>query len=76
MGSIGLLAPLAFAHERAELFAALYTVSYLAFSLPAVIAGAVQGIAGLHTTVFGYGVVVVVGAAVAAVLGRCAPAAE
>ena len=68
MGVVGLLAPAVAAHERAELFAALYTVSYLAFSVPAVLAGALQGVVGLHATVMGYGALVALAAALAAVL--------
>lgn len=51
---VGLLAPLAQAHERAELFAAIFVVSYLAFSLPALAAGALLSTHGLFGTVAGY----------------------
>jgi MFS family permease len=48
------LAPLAQPHERAELFAALYAASYLAFSVPAMLAGLLIGHFGLLATVEGY----------------------
>lgn len=54
--------------DRAQLFAALFVVSYLAFSLPAVIAGLVVGDQGLRPTADGYGLVVV-GLALVGALG-------
>ena len=48
------LAPLAQAHERAELFAALYAASYLAFSVPALLAGVSIAPFGLLATVQAY----------------------
>ena len=51
---VQMLAPLAEAHERAELFAALYAASYLAFSVPAMVAGMLIGHLGLRSTVEGY----------------------
>lgn len=68
LGGVGLLAPLAAPHERSELFSALYVVNYLAFGIPAVIAGALIDIVGLLPTVNGYGVVVVIAGAIGAVL--------
>ncbi|MFT4213042.1 MAG: MFS transporter [Microbacterium sp.] len=68
MGTVGILAPLAQVHERAELFAAIYTVSYLAFGVPAVVAGCLTSALGLNTTVLCYGAAVTVFAATAAVL--------
>ncbi|MFD9124677.1 MFS transporter [Kitasatospora sp. NPDC059571] len=53
------LAPLAGPDRRAELFASVYTVSYLAFSLPAVAAGLLVPHLGLRTVADGYGVGVV-----------------
>ncbi|MDO9402420.1 MAG: MFS transporter [Polaromonas sp.] len=44
------LAPLTDAHERAELFAAIYAVSYLFFSVPAMVAGLAVSHAGLLAT--------------------------
>jgi MFS family permease len=68
MGTIGSLAPLVAVHQRAELFAAIYTASYLAFGVPAVIAGALVGVIGLGATVEWYGALVTIAAALAAVL--------
>jgi MFS family permease len=51
---VQMLAPLAEAHERAELFAALYAASYLAFSIPAMVAGMLIAHLGLRSTVEGY----------------------
>jgi hypothetical protein len=77
-GAFRSLAPLVGAEQRAELFAALYTVSYLAFSLPAVIAGALVPVLGLRTTADGYGAAVVllaIAAAGTALRGRSPGAA-
>jgi len=67
MGTIASLVPLAQLHERAELFAALYIVAYLSFGVPAVIAGILASVIGLHATVLGYGVVVAIAAGTAAI---------
>jgi len=48
------LAPLAQAHQRAELFAAVFVLSYLAFSVPAMVAGRLVVLLGLLHTVQGY----------------------
>jgi MFS family permease len=63
-GAIRSVAPLAGPHERAELFAAVYLVAYLAFGLPAVIAGLLIGEIGLLTTALAYGVAILVAAVV------------
>ena len=55
------------ASRRAGLIAAIYVVSYLAFSLPAIAAGVAVTHFGLRTTALVYGVAVVVLAAVAVV---------
>jgi hypothetical protein len=68
LGGVGLLAPLAAAHERSELFSALYIVNYLAFGIPAVIAGILIGTIGLLPTVNGYGSVVIIAGCIGAVL--------
>jgi len=60
------LAPLAQVHERAELFAALFVVSYLAFSVPAMGAGLLIASLGLRATVEGYAVLVIAMALVGA----------
>jgi len=60
------LAPLAKAHERAELFAALFVASYLAFSVPAMVAGLLIAPFGLLATVRGYAAVLLLLAIVGA----------
>lgn len=64
-GVVASLAPKIPATERADTFAVLYVLAYLAFGVPAVIAGALVGVVGLGAVVVGYGVVVVALAAVA-----------
>ncbi|MEU8232557.1 MFS transporter [Actinoplanes sp. NPDC048967] len=59
LASFGTLALLAAPHERGELFAVALTIAYVAFSLPAVIAGLAATSAGLHPTTVVYGLVVV-----------------
>lgn len=58
LGAFRSLAGLARPDERAELFAAVYLVSYLAFSLPAIVAGIATTRLGLTGTATGYGIVV------------------
>ena len=60
------LAPLAQPQQRAELFAALYATSYLAFSMPAMAAGALIAPLGLPATVEGYAALVLAVAALGA----------
>ncbi|MEU4694411.1 MFS transporter [Actinoplanes sp. NPDC023714] len=55
LASFGTLARIAAPHERGELMAVALVVSYVAFSLPAVIAGVLAGRIGLHETALGYG---------------------
>lgn len=66
MGVVGSLVPAVAVHERAETFAALYTVSYLAFGIPAVVAGVLTPVLTLGVTATSYGACVAVLAAVAA----------
>jgi len=47
--------PLAEPEERGELFAALFTLSYVAFGLPCILAGLALPVLGLETTVLIYG---------------------
>jgi predicted MFS family arabinose efflux permease len=54
------LAPRAHDHERAGLFAAIYVVAYLAFGVPAIIAGALVAPWGLTDVIVGYGAVIAV----------------
>ncbi|MEQ3553263.1 MFS transporter [Pseudonocardia nematodicida] len=68
--TFGTLAGMAGPHERGALFAATYTLAYLAFSVPAMIAGVAATFGDLRTTALVYGGVVVLVAGVATVLGR------
>jgi MFS family permease len=64
-GSFGLITRTAAPHERAGLISAVYTVSYTAFSVPAVIAGVATTEWSLRPTALVYAVFVVVLAVVA-----------
>jgi len=61
-GALRIIAPLAEARQHAELFAAIYVVSYLSFSLPVVIAGLLVSTAGIMPTAVVYGGVVITAA--------------
>lgn len=76
--TFGMLSALAAPHERGELFAATYTLAYLSFSVPAMIAGVAATAGGLRPTALAYGGVVAVLGLVATVLSRkvTAPAAR
>jgi len=58
LASFGTLAVLADPNERGELFAVALVIAYVAFSVPAVIAGLAAGYVGLHLTALIYGLVV------------------
>jgi predicted MFS family arabinose efflux permease len=58
LGAFRSVAQLATPEDRAELFATVYIVSYLAFSVPAVLAGLVAKPLGLRTTATLYGALV------------------
>ncbi|MFI7586542.1 MFS transporter [Spongisporangium articulatum] len=60
IGCFGTLSRIALPDERSQLFAVGLTVSYLAFSIPAVIAGFAATSYGLHATVLTYGAAIVV----------------
>jgi MFS family permease len=62
-GALRSVLPLAQAHERAGLMAALYVLSYLAFSVPAILAGTMAHIVGLRLTTDVYGIALIVLAA-------------
>lgn len=64
-GILQTVAPLAEAPHRAELFAAIYVVSYLAFSIPAIAAGLVVRTLGLQATVLIYGTMLIAMAIIA-----------
>ncbi|MET0866117.1 MAG: MFS transporter [Nakamurella sp.] len=59
LACFGTLARIAAPEERGEVFAVAFVISYLAFSLPAVVAGLAASSFGLHTTAVVYGLVVV-----------------
>ncbi|WP_256811963.1 MFS transporter [Pseudomonas siliginis] len=67
LGAVRSLVSLASPHERAGLMSAYYVLSYLAFCLPALLAGQLARSFGLLATTDGYGVVLIV-LAVAALL--------
>jgi MFS family permease len=60
LGAVRSLVPLALPHERAGLMSAYYALSYLAFCLPALLAGNLARIFGLVATTDGYGAVLMV----------------
>ncbi|MFF1571652.1 MFS transporter [Leifsonia sp. NPDC058292] len=62
-----ILAPLAPAHQRAEMFAGVYLVSYLAYGVPALAAGELIGVIGLTSTVVWYATAIALVAAAAIV---------
>ncbi len=55
LGALRSVTQLAQPHERAALLSAVYVVSYLAFSIPALVAGLLITQVGLRDTAFGYG---------------------
>jgi len=63
-GAVRLVIPFADVHQRAGLFAGIYLIAYLAFGVPAVIAGQLVGPLGLFPTVILYGAAIIVAAAV------------
>lgn len=66
-GTLRTLVPLAPVQQRAGLMASFYVCSYLAFSVPAILAGLATGWFGLQATALGYGGLLLVLAAAAAV---------
>lgn len=59
LGAFGTLARIASPDQRGELFAVAFVISYVTFSVPAVIAGFVSGTSfGLRATTIVYGIVV------------------
>ncbi|MGW4481640.1 MFS transporter [Rhodococcus triatomae] len=67
-GVLRSITPLTRPEDRAEVFAAVFVVSYVAFGVPAVVAGLLVPHLGLAATAYGYGAVIVVLAASAALL--------
>ena len=70
LACFGTLARLAAPQERGEVFAVAFVISYVAFSLPAVIAGLAATTFGLHSTAVVYGLVVVLLGAITLVTQR------
>ncbi|MEV8504122.1 MFS transporter [Actinoplanes sp. NPDC051475] len=70
LASFSTLAVLAAPAERGELLAVALTIAYLAFSLPAVVAGLAATSFGLHLTALVYGLVVVALGGVAVIAQR------
>jgi MFS family permease len=70
LATFGTLAVLAAPDERGELFAVALTISYVAFSVPAVIAGVAATSFDLRSTATVYGLVVVTLGGVALILQR------
>ena len=64
------IVPVVQPQERGEVFAALFTLSYLAFGLPTLLAGIAVGWFGLTSTVLGYGTLIVLFAALAGLLRK------
>lgn len=59
LGALRSVVPLALPHERAGLLSAFYVLSYLAFCLPALLAGGLARNFGLVATTDGYGAVLI-----------------
>ncbi|QAX84172.1 MFS transporter [Pseudomonas sp. DTU12.3] len=76
LGAVRSLVPLALAHERAGLMSAYYVLSYLAFCLPALLAGYLARTYGLLATTDGYGAVLIVLAVAALLLSLRAKAVK
>lgn len=69
-GVLRSIVPVVRPQERGELFAALFTLSYLAFGLPTLLAGLAIGTFGLAPTVLVYGGLIVLFSAIAGLLRR------
>jgi len=76
LGAVRSLVPLALPHERAGLMSAFYVLSYLAFCLPALLAGHFTHSVGLLTTTDVYGAVLIVLAVGALLMSFRAQAAK
>ena len=63
-GTVRGLAPLAEAHERAGLFAAIFVVAYLAFGVPAIVAGQLVAPLGLLAVAVGFAAVILLTATI------------
>jgi MFS family permease len=70
LGIMRSITPAAAPDERGELFASVFVVSYLAFGIPAVVAGIAAPHLGLATTTYAYGGLVVALSGTAALLRK------
>ncbi|MDX6232589.1 MAG: hypothetical protein QOH68_1573 [Nocardioidaceae bacterium] len=70
LGIMRSITPTVGPHERGELFAAVFVVSYVAFGIPAVAAGVAAPHIGLATTMYLYGGLVIVLSALAGALRK------
>ncbi|MEV6926568.1 MFS transporter [Dactylosporangium sp. NPDC051485] len=61
-GALRAVGPLAEAHQRAGLFAAVFLVAYLSFGVPAIVAGQLVAPLGLLSTVMWYGAAIILAA--------------
>lgn len=68
LGIMRSITPTVGPEERGELFASVFVVSYLAFGIPAVVAGIAAPHVGLATTTYAYGGLVIVLSGTAALL--------
>jgi hypothetical protein len=57
-GTLRRLTPLAAPHERAELFASIFVVAYLAFGVPVIVVGQLVAPLGLEATLVGFAIVI------------------
>lgn len=64
-GALRSMIPLAAAHERGALLSAIYIASYLAFSVPAIVAGVSAAKLGLMPVTYAYGSMLMLFAALA-----------
>ncbi|MCY1243561.1 hypothetical protein D9M72_565800 [compost metagenome] len=71
-GVLRSIVPVVRPDERGELFASLFTLSYLAFGLPTLLAGIAVGTFGLTLTTLGYGTLIVLFSATAGLLRKFA----
>ncbi|MFD4787081.1 MFS transporter [Streptomyces sp. NPDC058459] len=59
-GALGTLTPIAAAHERAELFSAIYLVGYLAYGIPTILIGVLIGKVGLSAGTLTYSAAILI----------------
>ncbi|MEP9320595.1 MFS transporter [Pseudomonas sp. LABIM340] len=76
LGALRSVVPLAHAHERGALMASFYVLSYLAFSVPAILAGLAIQRYGLIATTNGYASLQILAASLVLLLSLRAPAAQ